>query len=464
MAFDRRKLMLAGLGLGGLGAAPATRSAAAAGRRGMAAVDALQGEPGRSVNGADIGLVPDLATDQTAALQSAIDTASDRHIPLSLAPGRYRAAGLTLRPGTIITGSSGTATLALSRPGPLLVAEGAPGLALHDLGLDGGGLDIATPANALVAFTGCERISLQRLTIEASGGNAIALDRSGGRVAACAITTVKAAAIFALDSIRLDIRDNHIADCGDNGILVWRRNAGEDGTIVVANRIERIAARSRGTGQYGNGINVFRAGSVRVESNRITECVYSAVRGNTASNIQIIANACQRIGEVALYSEFGFEGALIASNIVDGAAAGISVTNFDVGGRLAVVQGNLIRNLARRDWEPVDKRGEGITIEADASVTGNTIENAPAAGIVVGWGPHMRDCSVSANVIRNAGVGILVSADSSAGACLVTANMIAGARHGAIRAHDKGRPLGPDLVREPIATSGRVVVTGNVAS
>ena len=36
---------------------------------------------------------------------------------------------------------------------------------------------------------------------------------------------------------------------------------------------------------------------------------------------------------------------VIANNIVDGAALGVSVTNFDEGGRLAVVQGNLIRNL-----------------------------------------------------------------------------------------------------------------------
>ena len=33
----------------------------------------------------------------------------------------------------------------------------------------------------------------------------------------------------------------------------------------------------------------------------------------------------------------------MANNIVDGAALGVSVTNFDKGGRLAVVQGNLIR-------------------------------------------------------------------------------------------------------------------------
>ena len=66
----------------------------------------------------------------------------------------------------------------------------------------------------------------------------------------------------------------------------------------------------------------------------------------------MIANSCARLGEVALYAEFGFEGALIANNLVDTAATGISVTNFNDGGRLAVVQGNLVRNLFRREDEP----------------------------------------------------------------------------------------------------------------
>ena len=32
--------------------------------------------------------------------------------------------------------------------------------------------------------------------------------------------------------------------CGDNGILIWRSEIGEDATIVTANRIERIYAKS----------------------------------------------------------------------------------------------------------------------------------------------------------------------------------------------------------------------------
>jgi uncharacterized secreted repeat protein (TIGR03808 family) len=201
---------------------------------------------------------------------------------------------------------------------------------------------------------------------------------------------------------------------------------------------------------------------VLVSGNRICECAYSAIRANAASNIQMVGNSCARIGEVALYAEFGFEGALIASNLVDGAASGIAVTNFNEGGRLAIVQGNLIRNLVRREAEPVDKRGEGISVEADAVVSANVVENAPSAGIVVGWGKYMRDVAVTQNLIRGARIGIMVTSDREAGSCLVSQNMISGAKEGAIRAMTLGVPVGPDLASEAPAGS-RVSVAGNLA-
>jgi uncharacterized secreted repeat protein (TIGR03808 family) len=244
---------------------------------------------------------------------------------------------------------------------------------------------------------------------------------------------------------------------------VWRSEAGEDGSIVASNRIARIRADGGGTGQNGNGINVFRAAGVLVNGNRISDCAYSAIRANAASNVQMIANACARLGEVALYAEFAFEGALIANNLVDTAATGISVTNFNEGGRLAVVQGNLLRNLFRREEEPQDKRGEGITVEADTAVTGNVVENAATAGLVIGWGPYVREVVATGNLIRKARVGILVSSDAGAGACLLANNLISGSPDGGIRAMDAaGRPSGPDLALGENRGS-RLSLAGNLA-
>ena len=135
-------------------------------------------------------------------------------------------------------------------------------------------------------------------------------------------------AIFSNDAAGLRIAGNTVRGAGNGGILVWRSKPGDDGTLVLDNRIEDIANKSGGSGQYGNAINVFRADNVIVRGNRIRNAAYSAVRGNTASNLQIVGNTCSGLGEIALYAEFGFQGAVIANNIVDGAAVGVCYDEF----------------------------------------------------------------------------------------------------------------------------------------
>jgi uncharacterized secreted repeat protein (TIGR03808 family) len=234
--------------------------------------------------------------------------------------------------------------------------------------------------------------------------------------------------------------------------------------MVLDNRIEDIKAGPGGSGQYGNAINAFRAGNVIVRGNRIRNCDYSAVRGNSASNIQISGNSVTDVREVALYAEFSFEGAVIANNTVDGAAFGVSVCNFNEGGRIAVVQGNIIRNLIPRrpiGTAPDDEAGIGIYVEADSSVTGNVIENAPACGIVAGWGNYLRDVAISGNVIRNALAGVGVSVVPGAGTALVTGNMISGTPRGAVVGLEHLKPVTPDLTRDGAQRYAQLTVNGN---
>ncbi len=447
MLFDRRRLVAAGLGLGlaaaGVNAKPKSTAAVAA----------------ASIT---TDLIPDSDLDQTDALQRLIDEAANRRAPLLLPPGRFLVRTLILRPGTTLIGANG-ATVLTHNGGALLLADQADNLRLEGLTIDGTLTPLdATRGTGLLTVRRSSGIVLRDLTLRDSLINGIVLEQCGGKLSDCAISNVGQAAIFSTDASGLEITQNTIANAANNGILVWRSKQAEDGTIVSGNRIEKIAAAAGGTGQNGNGINVFRAGNVLVTGNRIADCAYTAIRGNAASNIQMVANNCQRLGEVALYAEFGFEGALIANNIVDTAATGVSVTNFNEGGRLAVVQGNLIRNLFRREQEPEDKRGDGIAVEADAVITGNTIENAAACGIMIGWGKYMRDVTATSNLVRNARVGIGVTGDSNAGAVMIAANMISGSKDSAIRALKRGVPYGPDLGLTRTESS-RVLIERNMA-
>ncbi len=452
MSLDRRSIIGAGLGLGvAVTAARATESRSSP--RTFAA-NAIEFSP---------GLVPDAANDQSALLQAAIDTAAEKGAPLVLPPGKFIVSDVRLRPGTRLIGTARAATLVFAGGPAFITADKADGVVLDGLALDGAykPFDIVR-GDGLVTLSRSKDVRLVDLDIRNSTGIGLSLLGCSGRVNGVEISSVLDAGLKSLDANGLDISGNTLSDCGNNGILVWRSRPDEDGTIVSGNRISKIRNAAGGTGEYGNGINVFRAGSVLVTGNRISDCAYTAVRGNTASNIQIIANSCERLGEVALYAEFGFEGALIANNLVDFAATGISVTNFNGGGRLAVIQGNLIRNLFRREHEKEDKRGEGIGVEADAVVIGNTIENAPTVGIQIGWGPFMRDVAATGNVIRHARVGISVTGSSQAGKCLIANNLISDAKDGAIREMQFGAMTGPDLAREPTATA-RIQLAGNLS-
>lgn len=440
MTHTRRQMVAAGIGFG--------LTASVAGGTAQAALP---------------NLIPDSTSDQTDLLQRLVDDATLRRQPLVLPAGRINFRTLTLPAGTKLIGTSGLTTLRFIGGGAAILATQANDTRLENFTIDGGlaALD-STRAQGLITIRQSTNVQLVNLDVRNSLLNGIALTGCGGRVTGCTITLVAQAGLFSLDAKGLNIDNNRVASCNNNGILVWRSAVGEDGTIVTSNRIEKILAVSGGTGQNGNGVNVFRAGNVMINGNRISDCAYSAVRGNAASNIQIVGNNCQRIGEVALYAEFGFEGALIANNLVDTAASGIAVTNFNVGGRLAVVQGNLIRNLYRREAEPQDKRGDGISVEADSLVSGNTIENAPSFGIFVGWGAYMRDVTVTGNLIRKSKIGIAVQNDPSAGAVLIAQNMIAGSTDGSIRSMSHGLPVGADIVGNNVA--GRITILANVAS
>src|SRR5262249_2353022 len=261
----------------------------------------------------------------------------------------------------------------------LFAAEGSDRVTITGLVLDGQWRRLPD-RRGLVHVEKARGLRIADCEFVNAGGNAVHCVAVEGQLTDSAINDTLEVAIHPFDSHGLLIARNSINGAGNNGIQVWREKAGDDGTIISDNRIERIANRSGGSGQYGNAINVFRAGNVIVRGNRIDNCAFTAVRGNAASNIHIEGNAITNTREVAIYSEFGFEGALIATNTIDGAAIGVSVTNFNEGGRLAVIQGNIVRNLYNKrpaGTDPNDGAGIGIAAEADTAITGNVIEAAP---------------------------------------------------------------------------------------
>ena len=417
---------------------------------------------GLGVDAFHLGVRTSADADQTDVLQRAIERTAGARLPLILAPGVYRVRGLALPAGARLIGVPGATRIVATDNVPLITSRGADYIALTGITFDGTGKTL--PENSgLIQLAEGRGIAIRDCEILGSGRNGLMLEAIEGEIANNTITGTVAAAIFSLDARGLTIARNTIRGAFDNGILVWRSQPGDDGTRVIDNTIVDIAARSGGSGQNGNGVNVYRAGNVIVQGNRIRNTAFSAVRGNTASNLQIIGNSCVNLGEVALYAEFGFEGAVIANNTVDGAALGVAVTNFNQGGRLAVVQGNVIRNITAKrpaGTDPNDGHGIGIGVEADSAVTGNVIENAATAGIAVGWGQYLRDVTVTGNVVRGAGVGIAVSVTPGAGSAVIADNLIAATKSGAIVGMDQRRAMTGDLAKDATRFA-QLAISGN---
>jgi uncharacterized secreted repeat protein (TIGR03808 family) len=409
------------------------------------------------------GVRPGSADDQTKALQRAIDEAARAQVPLALPPGVYRTGMLRLQNGTQLVGVRGATKLVFNGGASMLQGEGASSIGLSNITLDGGRIALPTRRGLLHCIGGRD-VRIIDCEIIGSGGNGVWLQNVSGDVSGNIITNTAATAIVSFDAQGLLVSRNTVLGTNDNGIEILRTSIGDDGTQVLDNRIEDIKAGPGGSGQYGNAINAFRAGNVIVRGNRIRNCDYSAVRGNSASNIQITGNSVSDVREVALYSEFSFEGAVIANNTVDGAALGVSVCNFNEGGRIAVVQGNIIRNLSPKrpiGTAPDDDAGIGIYVEADTSVSGNVIENAPSFGIIAGWGKYLRDVVITGNVIRKAFIGVGVSVVPGAGTALVNNNMISEAPGGAVVGLDHARPVTPDLAAEGAQRFAQVVMGTN---
>ncbi|GEM_PF-91256 len=390
---------------------------------GMAAVNSAGVACADAVDAHTLGVFADPLRDQSQQLQQALEQAAQRGRALRLPPGEVVAGDVVLQTRAPVRIIGSVASRLTCRAGArhLLQVRGAPQVQLHGVHVDGrqqqpddeaGLITLLDVADAQVA--GC--------IIDGANGHGLRLERAGGVLAGNRIRNVAQSAVFALDCRSLQVTHNDIAECGNGGILVWQSAKRHDGALVAHNRIRRIRADAGGTGQNGNGVNVFRGAGVRVVENDIAECAYSAVRNNSGDDVLIARNLCRRLGEVAIFVEFSFVNAVVSGNLVDGAVSGISITNMKEGGRRAVVSGNIVRDLVPKRGLPGEE-GYGIAAEADTTIIGNVVERAAICGIALGWGPYLRNVVASGNVVRACPVGVAVSVVKGVGRAGVVGNM-----------------------------------------
>jgi uncharacterized secreted repeat protein (TIGR03808 family) len=394
--------------------------------------------------------------DQTKNLQAAINKASSGSGVVRLEAGRFITTGLEITQPIEIIGVPGRTVLLGAGAGEILKAKGPEHVTLSGIGFEGN-----DQFDDLVKLTDVPHARIKACTFRGSRKVALSLERCGGRVADNEFESCGQSGIFALDSKGLEISSNHVHDMGNNGIQVWASEIREDGTIVTNNRVHHIKDADGGTGQYGNAISIYRAGNVIVSNNRLSDCAFSGVRCNSGHNAQILGNSISRMGEVSIYVEFAYEGAVVSGNTIEDSAFGISITNFNDGGRLTVCSGNLLRKIKGGTKAGVTQGG-GIHCEADTLVSHNIIEDAKDFGISMGWGPQCRNLTAQGNLIRNCGIGIMPSVSKGAGPHYIMQNVIDGSRIGGIVGKDYTNIKTDDLGLAGIEAPEEVRLANNI--
>jgi uncharacterized secreted repeat protein (TIGR03808 family) len=439
-----------------------SRRRALSGLGSLLAAPALIGRAGADdfVSPYDFGLQNESeGLDQSAAIQAAIDAAALGGKDVRLPSGEYLVQDLRL-PGKIRIFGSARGTYLDSFNGAPVMRIGSVGDVVIDGVTFGGAVELAK-----IVLEESESVTIRDCAFSGPGVG-VGASYASATIENCRFAEMGDAAIHS-DNSRggMLIRGNRISSCGNAGIRIWRDEAGRDGSIVTGNIITAIDWKGGGNGQNGNGINVYQADEVIVADNHITDCAFTAVRVNAGRNTQVRGNTCINSGEVAIFSEFGFSGSVVADNIIDGAATGIDITNLDTGGYLASCTGNIVRNIFPRSAVNPDTVPVGIYAEADTVVANNVVENVPGVGIAAGYGPFVRNVSISDNVLTGCtiGIGVTVVSDAKVGAVRVSGNLVSGASSAGIAGLEWENIVSDDLARDA-ARYPHVTVTDNTVA
>ncbi|MCP5082157.1 MAG: TIGR03808 family TAT-translocated repetitive protein [Alphaproteobacteria bacterium] len=410
----------------------------------------------------DFGAKPGRSKPQTGALQKAITAAIKQKRTLFLPGGTYFTNTLSIRGTLHVMGVPGQTQIVAAGGKSLLLVEDTKTVALDGLTFDGNfAAPLGETLGGLVECRGTSALRIERCSFLRSRRSGLSLKGCGGSVTGSTFAENRNAGLFSIDSTGMTITGNLVEKCENNGILIWQSKKRRDGSIVAQNRIRNIGAKDGGSGQNGNGINIYRAAHVTVSDNVISACKFSAVRCNSGDNVQITGNNCSDLHEVALYVEFAFQGAVVSNNIVDTAAIGIAITNLNEGGRLAVCSGNLIRNITRKRFN--DGWGVGIGADGDTALTGNVVENAARSGIALGWGQYLQNAVATGNMIKDCPIGVEATTTKGAGRAMISNNIISGAKKGAIFGMHWNKPVTGDLAKPGVPQPDNLTVSGNQA-
>ncbi len=221
-----------------------------------AGVASLAAMPVTAISATTFGVKPNLARDQSAQLQKAINAAIKSGGELHLPGGIYVARKLKIDAGVTISGVPGLTRIVLGRPADfLLQITRARNVTLRGIVFDGGKQSLGSAGSAAIIKAGeTENLFIDQCQIINSRANGIALNNCSGKIMHSSIGKCAIGGIFSLDARGLEIGHNHIYEIGDNGVMIWQSKKREDGSLVHNNRIEKILAKAVAMASTATGL------------------------------------------------------------------------------------------------------------------------------------------------------------------------------------------------------------------
>ena len=200
-----------------------------------------------SIDATELGVQPGALDDQSKKFARMLRDASQRDMPVFLPPGTYAVSNLALPARVRLAGVPGATRIVYGGGGHLMQAEAAEHIELMGLSFDGANGWLADNVQGLLDLRQVANLAIDNCQVTGSGKHGIALENARGCVERSTISGAADAGLSSVQASGLSITGNTVSDCANGGILVHRWQAGEDGTMVTGNRVERIGARSGGT-------------------------------------------------------------------------------------------------------------------------------------------------------------------------------------------------------------------------
>lgn len=380
-----RRRLIGGLMAGGV----VTAAGLASGSRAQAAP--ADGDLATNVKDPAYGAVGDGATDDTAAIQAAIDATPDGGICF-FPPGTYRVQSVV---GTILVGRSGVSLVGAGATVSVLeIAETSTAAAVlnltrrSDVQVRDLGFDATANGPAMVAVYASASDGQRNITVERC--------RFAGFMTGQAAPT--AAAVYVWTTFGVQVLDSEFVDCGRAITL----DQPEGPARVSGNRISASDPSTMATGIWVRRASGFSATEVVVSENQVSGARLDpggvgadghGIAVFRCQDARVLDNYCEGNGRGILVSTGSFGAVLQGNTCVGNNDAGIRVEpeigskDTSVGGggirRGVTVVGNVSRNNASIGAPSGANSGIGIAMSyaAASTVSGNVVHHNTGDGI-----------------------------------------------------------------------------------